>query len=44
MAHTPHIGDHPEVSGSGEKDTFHCRVLQDLFFIKPLFSRGGRQS
>ena len=40
-AHSVHIGDIPETSSSGEQGTLHCRVLQDLFFIRPLISRAG---
>lgn len=29
------------IIGSGELGTFHCRALQDLFFIVPLLSRAG---
>ena len=34
--HTTHIGDTSEAPGSGEQETLYCRVLQDLFFIRPL--------
>ena len=33
-AHTSHIGDTP-----GEQGILHCRVLQDLFFIRLLLSK-----
>ena len=33
-----HIGGFPEVPGSGEQGTPHCRALQDLFFIRPRLS------
>lgn len=33
------IGDSPEVPGSGEQGTLNCKVLQDLFLMKPLLSR-----
>ena len=39
--HTKHIGETPEVPGSGEEGTLRCRALQDLFFIRPLLSRAG---
>lgn len=29
--HATHIGHNPEVTGSGEQGTNHCRTLQDLF-------------
>lgn len=35
-----HIGDTPEASGSGKLRTLHYRILQNLFFLKPLLSRG----
>jgi len=38
--HTTHIVDAPEVPGSDEQGTLHCRALQDLF-IRPLLSRAG---
>ena len=34
-----HIGYSPEVPSSDKQGTLHCKALQDLFFIKPLFSR-----
>ena len=37
-----HIGDSLEVPGSGEEGTLHCRALQELFFIKSLFSRAEK--
>lgn len=36
-----HMGDTPEVPGSGEQGTLHHRALQNLFFINPLVSRTG---
>lgn len=39
--HTTHIGDTHEAPDSSKPDTLYWRVLQDLFFIKPLFSRAG---
>lgn len=37
-AHRTHIGDAPEVPGSGAQGTLHCSTLQDLF-IRPLSSK-----
>ena len=39
--HTTHIGDTPEVPGSGEQGILQCRAQQDLFFISLLLSRTG---
>ena len=41
MAHATHIENIPKALGSGEQGTVHCRVLLDLFFTKPQFSRVG---
>lgn len=29
----------PEVPGSSEQETLHCKELQDLFFVKSLLSK-----
>lgn len=34
-----YIGDNPEVSGSGEQGTLHCRTFQN--FIRTRLSRAG---
>ena len=39
--HKSHIGDTPEVPGSGELWPLHSKTPQDLFFIRPLLSRVG---
>ena len=37
------MGEAPEVPGSGEEGTLHCRALQDLFFIRPYFQEQETQ-
>lgn len=39
--YTKHIGDNPKIPGSGEQGTLCYRAVQDIFFIRPQFSRTG---
>ena len=39
--HKTLIEDTPEMKGSSEQGTLHCRELQDLLLIRPLLPMGG---